>query len=525
MAKIIGPGFQGSDKSGVEVSFYSHGSDPIYNQNGIKGGIHLKGKGLTFEEDFTLDSASMVSNLSWTKSLGPASGNFSIDVKTRKPDVFLKGLMDDDWLDIVFTQHNRKYHVCRGLIDTIRENRGVNNGATEKTITITGRDFGKVWESTAIFFNIFIGLGVGGGSIINRFASNDSIYGNVERTINAFLFAFLQELGESERANARWAMPPGMPGISSRNPAIKFFRDCVLYNSDFYTDQPKRRAFHPGFIDPELWGSNTLWDFAKEWSDPFFCELFTDIVNSTTNLQPGADGQLLPDQSSMGVFVRDKPFLSSVTKDKNGNTLDMLQSPWFSLPLFTVVRQECGNDNLGRGGEERFNTIFVKNAATAEYSDNNIEISKPLWYPDDVVKRGIRRLDVTSNYHQADSDNLSMITTQRELLRDWYGLNPYFINGTLPLIHLRPDIRIGSRLRIPGRASDGDEDETYYIEGLTHQWSLGNGKTSLTLTRGWQGNDRSLIQAVSRLKSLYTLPDIPVDTISGDGFDPTKFLV
>lgn len=511
------PGYQGSDKSGVEVSFYAHGDDPVFNFDNVKGALHLKGSGVSFDGPI-VPYDGVVSSVSWTKTLG-GTGNFSIEIKTRNPDLFLRGLNDDDWVDITFTQHDKKFHTVRGLIDTIREPKTVNQGATVKTIVISGRDFGKVWDTTPIFFNMWIGEGVGGGSVINRFASNDAIFGNVAKTVKAFLFAFLQELGEN--ANARWAIPSGVPGITSSSSNIKFFRDCVKYISNKYTDQPNRTAFHPGFLDPEVWTDSHLWDLVKEWSDPSFCELYMDLVNSSGN-QPGEGEELLPDQSSMAVIVRDKPFLSSVALDSKGVLVPMVSSPWFGLPLYTVRRQEIGNDNVGRGGEERFNAYFVKNAATNEFSGPNIDLTKPLWFPSDIARRGIRRMNVTSNYHETNSDNNSMIDMQRKLLRDWYGLNPYFNNGSLSLGHFRPDIRIGSRIRIPGNSPD--ECETYYLEGLTQQWSLGSGRTSLTVTRGWKGNDRSLIKAVRELEGRYVIPDTPV-TLEVDSFDPSKVFV
>lgn len=510
--KIVGPGYQGSDKSGVDAVVYAHGDDPVFSLDAQRGAIEFNGP----DAPAGTLSSSAISNVSWTKTLGQASGRFSIDVKTRSPDLFERGILDDDWLDLSFTQHGRKYHVCRGMIDTVRERRRVSNGATERTFTITGRDHGKPFERIQVFFNRYIGENVGGGATLRAFINSNEgsrVFGDVPTTVNAFLFEFLRQLNRS--SNARWVVPPGVPGITLTDtgtavPHTVYFNDAVKFIRDDFESRPERSAYRPMFMDPEGFSGHTLWDLAKEWSDPGFCELFTDLVRKDTLLPPGPDEELRPENSAMGVIIRTKPFPSQVFGT-------FAQSPWFQLPLHVVTRQEIDDSDEGKGGEERFNTFFVRSVASNEYSNQNVDITKPLWYHADVARRGLLRMDISSNYVSATADNKGMVEKLRELLRDWYGLNAYFKNGTLPLGHGRPEIRVGSRVRIPGASPN--EDMTYYVEGITHTWSLGKMRTVLTVTRGWQGTDQDLMRAVGDLEERYSVPsdftinDVVVDIV------------
>lgn len=489
------PGFQGSDKSGVLVSFYGH-SDPVLDTDKVEGRVDIVGPVKESQQD-------AISRLTWTKTLGAASGRWEMDVKTSNPDFYEKGILDDDWIDITFTQHAKQYNVCRGLIDTIRTRNAVANGATQHVYTLAGRDHGKIFENTNVFFNRYIGENVGGGATLRAWANANQahIFGNVATTVDAFLFQFLKQLNAS--SNARWALPPGLPGLNADVPAGSpvYFKDVVQYNRTGFSDFPARAAYRPMFMDPDGFVGHSLWALAQEWSDPSFCELFCDVVkNDGSYMQPGAGEELRPEDSTIGVIIRDKPFPTVVFPEAIND------GPWFtSIPVHTVQIQELDSGtDIGRGGDERFNAFFVRSSTTAEYSGQNVDITKPLWYPDDVVRRGIRRMDVTSNYVSSIADNPGMVTRQRALLRDWYGLNAYYQNGTLPLGHLRPDIRIGSRVRIPGQHPE--DDLTLYVEGITHAWALGKGRTTLTVTRGWRGTDRSLMSAINDLGDRYILP-------------------
>ena len=69
-------------------------------------------------------------------------------------------------------------------------------------------------------------------------------------------------------------------------------------------------------------------------------------------------------------------------------------------------------------------------------------------------------------------------------------------------------------LRIPGDKSV-EEDETYYIETVSHNWVFGPGlKTSLGVTRGWRGDDSSLLEAITAIGERYEIAQPAIKTES-----------
>jgi hypothetical protein len=88
-------------------------------------------------------------------------------------------------------------------------------------------------------------------------------------------------------------------------------------------------------------------------------------------------------------------------------------------------------------------------------------------------------------------------------------MNPYLLSGTIALGHGRPDIRVGTRIRIPGEGGDTLLDETYYVEGVNHSWSLGPGiRTTLQVTRGFIGDDNMLLRAITDAGANYKVPTV-----------------
>lgn len=246
--------------------------------------------------------------------------------------------------------------------------------------------------------------------------------------------------------------------------------------------QPYRIATSSNFLMPD----GNCWQLAKEWSDPMFCELWADLVPDQVSDQVN-EAELAIRDSRMVVMFRDRPF---PRMDAGPD------SPWFSLPLYILPRQQIRELNTGRSGLERYNAFFVSPMILqGTAGSGSIDLNAPLWDRNDILEHGLRRFDVTSSYVSLDP---SVPEQLRERVRDWYCLNPYFLNGTFTTGVGRPDIRVGSRLRIPGTFGEEDQ-ETYYIETVQNNWQFGVGlRTMGSITRGWRGSDKSLLQALTK---------------------------
>jgi hypothetical protein len=129
-----------------------------------------------------------------------------------------------------------------------------------------------------------------------------------------------------------------------------------------------------------------------------------------------------------------------------------------------------------------------------------------------IRRHGILRMDVTSDTTPDELDYSIFSWWQRQILRDWYCLNPYFLSGTFQLGHGRPDIKIGNRLLVPEdriSATGVDGSENYYIETVGNTWQAGVGmRTTIGVTRGWIGTDASYEHWLDMVAGGYVEPPL-----------------
>ncbi len=477
------PGFQGSQHTTVEATIYTQAGDPI-----ILTGAGERDAIIPLDGRDASDDHPSLTAATTEKTLGAASGTWSLMMKpSRVAKQLFDQVVDDDWVDIVFKQHNRQWHVMRGLVDNPRRRKVVSGrGATTETFTLTGRDFGKIFEVTPIWFSVLIdeSSGITGGVSLKVFGGMPNVYGSPDETVEGFLLGFLDQLSGVGRAV--WKMPDTMPGVQD-----EFVRN-VAFNRDDFTADPRRVAINANYMMPE----GTLWQLAQQWSDPEFCELFLDTV--PLNFYDDPLAEIDPKDNSMVIRFRDRPFPTTALADS---------SPYFKLPLFNIPRQAIVGHDVGRSGMERFNAFFVAPQLAQEVIQaGGIDLYLPEWDAGDILRHGLRRFDVNSQYAAANADYLTLSRAQRAQMRDWHCLNPYLSNGTLDLSVGMPWVRIGTRVRIPGIESE-DQDETYYVESVAHSWNFGVGtRTNLGVTRGWIGTDSSLIDALGIVAGNYTEP-------------------
>lgn len=450
-------------------------------------------------EVITLDghpaSTSAVSQVNWTKTLGQAAGQFSVAIKTTDASLSDR-LSDDDWVDISFTRFDQEYLVCRGLIDTIQEQVDVRSGATAKTLVIRGRDHGKIWARHTVYFNRF-GVKPEDSrlAMLKAFdkTATKPIFGDVSKVVNTILIGLLKE-EDDKSVPTIWKVPAAVPGSK----ADQGFVGYVKFNDWGYTNNPARNAIQAFQMDVQ--GAD-LWSLAQQWSDPHFCELYTELVKEDGDI-PDASEALSAASARPAVVLRDRPFLQGD---------DLSASDYFSLPRTDVVPQDIQSGmSLSRGGEERFNAYFVRGKPVADIG-GNIDLEAPLVDIEDIKKHGFRRFNVESQY-SADPD-LSQgeavwsdhVKILRARARDFHCLNPQFFSGVIPLARGFPGLRIGTRLRIKSPLSE-DDNLSFYVEGISHSWSLGPGmKTTATVSRGWRGTDNDLINALREARRFYEL--------------------
>ena len=502
-------GFQKSENTRAEVTIYQHGDDPIVLQTKkATDPTRLIGNRPT-------DTEASVISVNTTKDINNASGTFEITVKPSRVSIDLfKRLTDDDWVDITFYVNTTPYHNFRGLIDGVAENITVNNGATSITYIISGRCFGKIWESTPIWFSPYYNDIITAALSSRVFNGIPEFFGAPDKVAIAFLKGFLEAVESNDGVN--WLPPKNMPGIIGNSFLNNVnFNESVLGGSTLFQNVPKREEFNANAIAPE----GVLWDLAKTYSDPTFTELYTDYLPDGDPLSSKLNGSISTGDAQMTVVMRDRPFpvlpISAPPSYKN---------TWDTLPEFVIQPQEIVSKSVSRGGYERYNAFFAASRIHQESIERYaLNLLSPLIDRQSIKRHGFRRFDVQSNV-QPSADNPvidggtnldTLCNYQRQIARDWYCLNPYLLSRTIGLGHGRPDIRIGCKLIEKGFAINSKEtaiDTTYYVESVTNAWTFGMGvRTTIGVTRGWLGDSDSYNTALAKIASRYDI--VPLESV------------
>lgn len=483
--------FLTSEQSSVRVTFYRKATGAL---SVVSGSLPMDGARFG-------SKAPYVTSLSTQNALGQG-GKFVCTLKVPPGFDVLNELSDDDWVDIELGRHGVYWHVLRGLVDEVRQNTSVSgNGTTVSDVTVVGSSFQKVWDTTPIWFS--------GMSTSNNIAqaklANWSHIEPPDSIVLSFLRKYTELLASFGRAN--WDMPPGLAAKGET------FSKLWLYDtSGFEKVYLARRSININY----LFVSGNVWQACNSWADPQYCELFTEILpkDGLTGLSADPDMVLgLPtDVSTMAVVFRDKPYVigphGAAPRSKRG-----LSSPFFQLPHVKVPRNHLVGTDLGKSGYERYNAFFSgidlndTNGVTAQ------SIATPLWSPRDMARHGMRRMDANSRYIGKELFYNSLtggldgyISLLRSRLRDWYCLNPTYLQGTLRFGRALPQLKVGTRLSL---TDTGVVQSTYYVEQVSHTYSPAQGiRTTVGVTRGYRGTDTDHLKHLTDVISTYELGTI-----------------
>jgi hypothetical protein len=494
MATVDRPGFQQSITSGAEVTIYPS----QYNPLGLR----------TLDQEkivLNRDSKPALISVQYSKNISSPSGQFSFSFKPG-PDAQLlfDEIQDDDWVDIVLFKHQRRWHVCRGLIDSIQRVTSVSGtGATVTAFTVVGRTFSKIWEITPVWFNPYADQDIAVNVAASKaFKSFENFQGPPPDVVEAYLRNFLEDIGDAQGPD--WKMPPSMPGALS-----EAFIANVVFENKSYSDIPKRRVFNANPMLPD----GTLWDLALSVGDQQMLEIYADLLpdggNSISADLGNPEVTWDIDETTMTVVTRDRPFPVVSTPEAGGDTYE---DYWADLPVAEIARQELVSLSVTKSGFERFNAYWISTLITPENDKtNSIPLLAPVIDKQDIKHHGLRRYDVQSQMGAALDSGVTfsdLAQAQRKITRDWFVLNPYFLAGAAAFGHGRPDILPGMRLRIVPSTKDG-APENYYVEGVQHVWQLQSGiRTTLELTRGFRGTDVDLRKAIEKASANYIVPKL-----------------
>lgn len=314
-----------------------------------------------------------------------------------------------------------------GLVDDVAKTWDFQTGKPQRSITITGRGFGKA------FANFEVGMlqsaNVSGNALtMQMLLMGETLMGctaaqGMQQVLDAFLYTnkIDYDFGGGRKFTS-------------------YFAQSLNSNSDTLQDMMVSNP-HEG----------SIWSFMKQIQGAPFNEMFWEIENQKPTL-----------------VLRETPFD---------------QPNWNTLPQHRIYEEELINDNTRRSDLENY-TVFETIIGSWQGWGSMAETGFfPFWYPPNYKKYGLRKLSFSTPYlaysatEERDSIEAQLLESNRRLF-DWNILNGVMRNGTL-MVRGQNYYRVGTRVLIP------HEETEYYVENVSHQYTMFDSFiTTLGVTRG-----------------------------------------
>ena len=461
-----------------------------------------------------------------SKSLGPASGQWTLTIKKPAgPRSALRDLWrdpEDVWVRIKVMVDGQIIDTMLGLVDSVGEDTARSGmGQRAETYTISGRDFGKVFESTELFVNFFHrpeDALRSAGALTATFL--EKIIGTPEHFVRVLLEEWV---GNSGTAEAQWMLPAGLGAGSFYRSLLEGGRVRGIERMDRLVNG---EAISPSLFQVDQTGGK-LWDVLQEYSNGIMNELFVDLGPST--------GAGLRDLETLvpKVYLRERPF---PTRSSDGRTTS--HTKWDQLRTHVLEPDDVKRRQIAKGGAaHRFNYWLIQLEGIGTEGFNVAEILQrgvdgvpyghpgniPIYNTESIQKHGLRRYLATTRFIPfqeglPDLENFfRLCAAWLKKLHDWYVVAPLELSGRIETTRIMPEIRIGER--VEERRAEGTI--TYYVESVEHRYEYpGPGSTTLTLTRGEYDDDDLLAyvyeqydnpRALTERERCFIPPDADID--------------
>lgn len=458
-----------------------------------------------------LDISSQVISCSYSKTMGPPSGTFSFTL-SNSPNYG-----SGDWKDIIkagswcliymsqegdllMTDHvsapnknAKKREECKklrciGYIDRVAPKVTINDkGGFDVTYTVSGRDFGVVYEDTSIWHNVFkyekimleslatSQLNITGAVTVDKavslihdlFFNPKSVPGAKVNDNQSLLSTALQ-----------WLMPRQM--LQDINLSVD--------STPYWGEIKSVKNFSPtdanlAIEKPTDYLSGNAWEQLKKLSVPQFHELFTETTDTG-----------LPQ-----LVFRPIPFAISKRKYP---TIGKKIKFYKDLPAITVRALDIIEFDSGEDNHARYNSFLATVSTSLIGVEDNIALLDGSGFPkhvqDSIKRHGFRPMHVTVDSIVKNAErgngkgNPKILREFNWLLYDYWNNAVFSETGSLELIG-QNSVKIGKCLKVDDK-TPYIFGKRYYIEGYTDTYETddkgaGIWTQSVMLTHGFEEVD------------------------------------
>jgi len=461
-----------------------------------------------------LDISSQVQSVTYQKNMGSAAGSFSIQL-TNSPnygtndwkDIIKRGY----WVVIYMTNDgdlslnpvvgpniskNKKQEAkrirCVGYVERVsvtgstQENRSI-----DITYTVTGRDFGIVYEETNIWHNLFAFDKIMLDSIAQ---TKLNITGNVRvhdaLTLIHDLFYFPSKIPGAKVNDNKSLLSIGLQWLLPKEMLIDIgFNLSGVTNGTYWGALPgvfKASPTGAGIAveQPGDYLNGNAWDQLKRLSVAPFHELFTEL-----------DDNGLP-----RLIFRPIPW--GIDQDKYPKNKQNIPLYKDIKEIVTVPAVDLYDFDLGEDENSRYNSFLATVSTTLINTEDNISLLTGKGFPKNnsasIRRHGFRPMHVTVDSIVKNEElgngsaDQQQLTEFNEILYDYWNNAVFAESGSVTKLGTN-DLKIGKVMKfkadVPYLSS-----KRYYIEGYTDTFIVGEKRErewtqEVNLTRGFEEAD------------------------------------
>jgi LysM repeat protein len=448
-----------------------------------------------------LDPTHHLVSVNTQKTLSSPAGYFTISLTGTEWSAYLTP-NDVVVIEMGYVGEASLRTVMVGLIDKINRKRMMGaDGKPNISMTVTGRDFGKLFVKDTIKFypeisgkdsSDFFLTDVGWINLMKVFNADSMMKGSPAVIIDNIMRYIFPKLNDSKWA--LWDKKGKKKQMVSPQQIVRY--------------QLGKLSFFMPFIFTADQFEGALWNLLDRASVKPFSELFIDVREPREAWNSSSMYRAVPhdvEESSgieKGKLPKGKGFYPSPActfgEDGSKVVLVLRQTPFDDnlknrLMHHYVQQEDVIGEDLTKSDDEHYNLFWAGTTVNPLGIDLK-RVSPPLLNENDAKRYGLSPLEVeiqglaVDDYKDPNQavkalDGLTKDHTAR--LKAWFEKNHEYYNGSLE-IRGNPRIKVGHLIRYPYEAFNMN----FYVEGVSQSYQVfGDFTTSLTVTRGMR-NDK-----------------------------------
>lgn len=459
-----------------------------------------------------IDISSQVQVVSYSKNMGSPAGTFSITL-TNSPnygtndwkDIIKRGywiliyMTNDGDLQMSQTvgpwrprKSESKRLRCMGYVDRVAVNgTTLENRAVDIGFTVTGRDFGIVYEETNIWHNMFQFDKIMLDSIAQT-ALN--VAGNVRihtalQTVHD-LFYFPQNIPGAKTNDNKSLLSIGLQWLLPKEMLTDIgFSLTGLSRGTYWGALPGITNFSPtgagiAVDKPGDYLSGNSWEQLRRLSVPPFHELFCELT----------------DEGKPQLTFRPIPWgIDQAGYPKNAENIPLYAN---LKPVVTIPAVELYDFDLGEDDHSRYNSFLVTVSTSLINTEDNISLLLGQGFPKNnsasIRRHGFRPMHVTvdsivknEELGNGTSDQIQLVEFNH-IIYDYWNPAVFGESGSVDIAG-RNDVKVGKVMKFKNDVPYLST-KRYYIEGYTDTFivnedRVGSWEQNVNLTRGFEEAD------------------------------------